>query len=102
MLRPGGRAIMSFSNRCFASKAIAKWLASDDVGRMTIVANYFHFSGPSGPSGGPGWDEIVALDLSPPRPPFPANPFADVAAVMRAVGPRGDPMFVVQARKAAS
>ena len=95
VLRPGGRAIMSFSNRCFASKAIAKWLSSDDAGRVAIVADYFHFSGP-------GWDEIVALDLSPPRPPFPANPFADVAAVLRAVGPRGDPMFVVQARKAAS
>mgnify|MGYP003306332336 CR=1 FL=1 len=33
VLRPGGRAIMAFSNRCFASKAIAKWLSSDDAGR---------------------------------------------------------------------
>jgi hypothetical protein len=32
VLKPGGRAIMSFSNRCFPTKAIALWTATGDTG----------------------------------------------------------------------
>lgn len=40
-LKPGGRFILSFSNRCFPSKATAIWLASTDVQRIQLVSLYF-------------------------------------------------------------
>ena len=37
VLRPGGQAIMSFSNRCFPSKAVKVWLEASDEQRQRIV-----------------------------------------------------------------
>ncbi len=45
VLRPGGRFVCTFSNRCFPTKAIRGWLAADDAGRCTIVATYFELTG---------------------------------------------------------
>ncbi len=46
VLRPGGRFVCSFSNRCFPTKAIRGWLATDDAGHVAIVRRYFeHTSG---------------------------------------------------------
>lgn len=77
VLKPGGVAIMSFSNRCFPSKAIAMWLRSmnDGPGHCKIVGTYFHFN----PEG--GFSNISSADISP-------NPG------------RSDPMWVVTAVKA--
>merc|ERR1712187_260351 len=46
VMKPGGVAIMSFSNRCFPSKAISMWVANmnDGPGHCQIVGNYCHFS----------------------------------------------------------
>ncbi|KAL7524274.1 hypothetical protein ACHAWF_000885 [Thalassiosira exigua] len=44
VLRPGGISLMSFSNRCFPTKAVAMWLQADDIGRLTIVGSYYHYS----------------------------------------------------------
>jgi SAM-dependent methyltransferase len=41
VLRPGGLLVVTFSNRCFPSKAIKGWLANDDLGRLAIVRAYF-------------------------------------------------------------
>jgi hypothetical protein len=41
VLRPGGVFVVTFSNRCFPSKAIRAWLAADDRQRCAIVATYF-------------------------------------------------------------
>jgi SAM-dependent methyltransferase len=41
VLRPGGRFICTFSNRCFPTKAIRGWLMSDDDGHIEIVRSYF-------------------------------------------------------------
>ena len=41
VLRPGGAFVCTFSNRCFPTKAIRGWLATDDAGRCRIVATYF-------------------------------------------------------------
>lgn len=41
VLRPGGVFVCTFSNRCFPTKAIHGWLATDDRGRCDIVARYF-------------------------------------------------------------
>lgn len=76
VLKPGGVAIMSFSNRCFGTKAIAMWVANmnDGPGHCKIVGTYFHFN----PEG--GWKDITAVDISRSR--------------------RSDPMWVVTAVKA--
>jgi hypothetical protein len=50
VLRPGGRLVCTFSNRLFPTKAVHGWLASDDAGRMTIVAEYFRRSRVFGPA----------------------------------------------------
>ncbi|HEY2222110.1 methyltransferase domain-containing protein [Actinomycetospora sp.] len=59
VLRPGGRFALTFSNRCFPTKAVRGWLATDDAGHQEIVAAYFRASGVFGepvaarrPSGG--------------------------------------------------
>jgi SAM-dependent methyltransferase len=45
VLRPGGRFVCTFSNRCFPSKAIRGWLASSDEQHCDIVTAYFDLSG---------------------------------------------------------
>ena len=49
VLRPGGRFVVSISNRCFPTKAIRGWLATDDRGHVEIVRAYFAASGVFGP-----------------------------------------------------
>ncbi|CAM6090008.1 unnamed protein product [Calypogeia fissa] len=72
VLKPGGLAAMSFSNRCFFTKAISVWTSTDDADHVWIVGSYFHYSG--------GYEPPQALDISP-------NPG------------RSDPMYVVYSRK---
>ena len=45
VLRPGGVAIVSFSNRCFPTKAVAVWTANDDAGHRALVRTYLERSG---------------------------------------------------------
>ena len=49
VLVPGGIFVCTFSNRCFPTKAIRGWLATDEAGRRTIVEQYFRRCG--------GWQE---------------------------------------------
>jgi SAM-dependent methyltransferase len=49
VLRPGGRFVVTFSNRCFPTKAIRGWLATDDAQHLQIVDAYFALSGGFGP-----------------------------------------------------
>jgi SAM-dependent methyltransferase len=44
VLRPGGRFVCTFSNRCFPTKAIRGWLETDDAGRVGIVRRYFELT----------------------------------------------------------
>ena len=48
VLKPGGLFVITFSNRCFPTKAIRGWLANDDMGRLAIVRAYFEASGAFG------------------------------------------------------
>jgi len=73
VLKPGGKAIMSMSNRCFPTKAIQIWLETNDLEHIFIVGSYFHYS--------EGFEPPEAFDISP-------NPG------------RSDPMYIVQATKA--
>lgn len=41
ILKPNGQFITSFSNRCFPTKVISKWLQLNEQQRVEWVANYF-------------------------------------------------------------
>ncbi len=45
VLRPGGRFVLTFSNRLFPTKAIRGWLVSDDDTHVDIVIEYFRRAG---------------------------------------------------------
>ena len=57
VLRPGGALVVTFSNRCFATKDIAAWRMLDDQGHQELVARYFAEAG--------NWTDIELLDRSP-------------------------------------
>ncbi|GHP02211.1 hypothetical protein PPROV_000096800 [Pycnococcus provasolii] len=76
VLKPGGTAIMSFSNRCFPTKAIAVWTQTGDPDHIWIVGSYFHYAG--------GFEKPQAKEIT-------------KRAGMLQRG--GDPMYVVFARK---
>jgi SAM-dependent methyltransferase len=59
VLRVGGPTIISFSNRCFPSKAVAVWHQLDDRGHMRLVESYLKEAG--------NFDNIRSLDRSSPR-----------------------------------
>jgi SAM-dependent methyltransferase len=68
VLRPGGRFVTTFSNRCFPTKAIHGWLANDDAGHCRIVEAYFEQSGAFEPAvvdvrlpSGRGGDPLYAV-----------------------------------------
>jgi len=56
-LRPGGQFIVSFSNRCFPTKATLLWLNLSDAQHIALVQAYFEESGI--------WDTIETFDISP-------------------------------------
>lgn len=45
VLRPGGPLVISFSNRCFWTKAVAIWRALDDSGHARLVERYLRHAG---------------------------------------------------------
>lgn len=49
VLRSGGRFVVTWSNRCFPTKAIRGWLLADEGGRGRIVRSYFDGSARFGP-----------------------------------------------------
>lgn len=57
VLQPGGLFIVSFSNRCFPTKAVATWLAGGDHDHLGLVQQYFTASG--------GWGEPRAAANTP-------------------------------------
>lgn len=75
VLRPGGRLILSQSNRCFYTKAVKAWTDDmSDGAHLRVLSNYIHFGdGAFGP--------ITALDISPKGPGT------------------NDPMYIVTAAK---
>src|SRR5262245_15796600 len=45
VLKPGAPFVVSFSNRCFPTKAVAVWLDTTDEQHVTLVRSYFHAAG---------------------------------------------------------
>lgn len=75
VLRPGGQVIISQSNRCFPSKAIAMWLKMNDRQHLELINGYFQYAG--------GFDPREAFDIT---ATVPNNAYRD-------------PMFIVKATK---
>ncbi len=50
VLRPGAPAVVTFSDRCFPTKAVAVWQALDDAGHAALVASYFAAAGRFAPA----------------------------------------------------
>ena len=61
---------MSFSNRCFPTKAVAVWLGTGDTQHVALVRAYFEEAS--------GWTDLTEEDRSP--------------------GDDGDPLYAVWAR----
>ena len=72
VLRPGAAFVVSFSNRCFPTKAVAVWLGTTDEQHLWLVRSYFEGAG--------GWSGVTAADRSP--------------------GDDGDPLYAVWGRAA--
>jgi SAM-dependent methyltransferase len=70
VLRPGAPFVVSFSNRCFPTKAVAVWLDTTDEQHVELVRAYFEAAG--------GW--------------------VDVSEENRSQGDLGDPLYAVWAR----
>jgi SAM-dependent methyltransferase len=70
--RVGAPLVITFSNRCFPTKAVAIWRALDDAGHVDLVERYLQIAG--------GWGSIERPD------PGPRDP-------------RGDPLFAVVGRR---
>jgi hypothetical protein len=45
VLRPGGRLVISYSNRCFPTKAVAVWLGLDARGHARLISLYLERAG---------------------------------------------------------
>jgi SAM-dependent methyltransferase len=71
-LKPGAPFVVSFSNRCFPTKAVAVWLATTDQQHVQLVRAYFEAA---------GWVDVRDDDRSP--------------------NGDGDPLYTVWALKAA-
>jgi SAM-dependent methyltransferase len=69
ILRPGAPFVVSFSNRCFPTKAVAVWLDTTDEQHVQLVRGYFEAAG--------GFTDVRDEDRSPGR---------------------GDPLYAVWAR----
>jgi SAM-dependent methyltransferase len=80
VLRPGGRFVITFSNRCFPTKAIRGWLDATDDERCAIVVEYFRRSSLALATTGIAWEDPVVRRSGPPD------------------GARGDPLFAVWSR----
>jgi SAM-dependent methyltransferase len=50
VLRPGAPVVVTFSNRCFPTKAVAAWRALDDAGHARLVAGYLAAAGGFAPA----------------------------------------------------
>ncbi|KAG5176120.1 methyltransferase type 11 [Tribonema minus] len=96
VLKPGGVAIFSFSNRMFGNKAITAWIDRDDAGRAALVSSYFRSVQPVGEAGSPqGFTEpeVIMKDAS------IAGIFASFAREVVGLNVGGDPFIAVVAYK---
>jgi SAM-dependent methyltransferase len=71
VLTAGSPLVVTFSNRCFPTKAVAIWQSLDDAGHAQLVTSYLQDAG--------NWSDIRALDRTPDTPG--ADPLLAVVAL---------------------
>ena len=71
VVRAGGPLVVTFSDRCFPTKAVLAWLSANDTGRKRLVQDWIAASG--------RWDQVEVYDRGQRRP-------------------LGDPLYAVVAR----
>lgn len=84
------------SNRCFPTKAIARWLQQSEQERLEMVGDYLHFA---------GWRQIEIVDLKAgdEQGKLEANQAqGSLQQFMRAMGMGTDPLWCVRATKPAN
>lgn len=59
VLKPNAPFIVTFSNRCFPTKAVAVWLVTSDEEHMALVTRYFRMAG--------NWHGIQTAQTQPPQ-----------------------------------
>ena len=59
VLKADAPVVITFSNRCFPTKAVEIWHRLDDAGHMQLVEDYFREAG--------NFEEVLSLDRSPRR-----------------------------------
>ena len=72
VLKPTAPVVITFSNRCFPTKAIKGWLATDDQAHTMIVADYLRRAG--------GFDEPEISRRTPDPLSYPGDPLYCVLA----------------------
>ena len=87
ILKPGGVAIISFSNRMFYQKAIAAWRDNNERGRIELVKTYF--DSVKNENGVPGFSQTEVISHTSNAPAF---------LQMLGMG-GGDPFYAVIARR---
>lgn len=87
VLKPGGIAIFSFSNRMFYQKAITAWRDSSEAARIELVRSYFESV--------PGFGNIETVERK-----SDLSVFMQMMAQMTGIG-GGDPFYAVTAEKMA-
>jgi ubiquinone/menaquinone biosynthesis C-methylase UbiE len=81
ILKPGGLAIISFSNRMFYQKAIAAWRDGSESNRVSLVKGYFKSV--------PGFSTPEVITHTPSLP-----------AILQMLGmPGGDPFYAIVAER---
>lgn len=75
ILKPGGRFIVTFSNRMFPTKAVRIWRQASDQGHIELVAAYMDYAG--------NFEDVRGGLMNP------------------ETSPPGDPLFLVAGRKCA-
>jgi SAM-dependent methyltransferase len=70
VLRSGAPLVITFSNRCFPTKAVAIWQALDDAGHGELVSRYLRAAA--------NWTDFQLLDRSPSQ--LGADPLVAVVA----------------------
>lgn len=92
--KAGGSVHLIISNRCFPTKAVARWLRIDEEERLEMVGDYLWFA---------GWRNIEILTLSDGKLKEEGEQTqTQMSAFMRMLGMGGgrcDPLWVVRAKK---
>ena len=93
VLKPGEPVIVTFSNRCFPTKAVRIWQSLDDHDHGRLVALYCEQAG--------GFDEAQLFDLSPQRTLAGVGPDEELRRRISSGEIPTDPLYATVARKKA-